>query len=337
LASAAWVVDERGYARATVAQITARSRVSRRTFYELFENVEDCLCAVVRDILERIERELDPAGLAGLVWRERVRLGLWRILCFFDAQPMLARVLVVHSLQGGPALAVERERALARLVAAVDEGRREKTRAGGFSALNAEAVVGATLAIVAARLTRREYTGSSLREQAESSRRGYAESSRREHTESLCRLLGELHAIVVLPYLGAAVARREQARALPPVPQVAAAALSGGSQSHALPGVGGQALAGVPMRLTYRTARVLESIGAHSGASNRQVADLAGISDQGQVSKLLRRLQRLGLLANDGHGAHTKGEPNAWVLTRQGEQVTHSFRGHTTTTQERAF
>ncbi len=176
LAAAAWVVDERGYAQATVAQITARSRVSRRTFYELFENVEDCLCQVVRDVLGAIERELDPGDLAGLVWRERVRLGLWRILCFFDAQPALARVLVVHSLRGGPVLAAEREHALERLVAAVDAGRRECARAEGLSVLSAEAVVGAVVAIVAARL------------------------SRSDDTEPLSSLLGGLHAIVVLPY-----------------------------------------------------------------------------------------------------------------------------------------
>jgi DNA-binding IclR family transcriptional regulator len=88
------------------------------------------------------------------------------------------------------------------------------------------------------------------------------------------------------------------------------------------------------MRLTYRTARVLEGVGAHPGVSNRQVADNAGIGDQGQVSKLLRRLQRLGLLANQGEGAHAKGEPNAWMLTPRGEHLTQSIRMLTPTTHE---
>ncbi len=318
LAAAVSVVDERGYGRVTVAQITARARVSRRTFYDLFENVEDCLCAVVRDILETVERQLDPGGeLAGLVWRERVRLGLWQILCFFDAQPALARVLVVHSLKGGPGLAAERERALERLVGVVDAGRRENKRqrqGGELTLLSAEAVVGAVAAIVAARL------------------------ARREHAESLSSLLGELSAIVVLPYFGAAAARREQTRALPAPARAVAGASSGGYPSSRPPVEGGEEpLAGLPMRLTYRTARVLESVAAHAGASNREIADLAGIADQGQVSKLLRRLQRLGLLANGGEGAHAKGEANAWALTDRGEQVTRSFRMYTTTTtHERA-
>ena len=56
-----------------------------------------------------------------------------------------------------------------------------------------------------------------------------------------------------------------------------------------------------------------------------EVADYAGIHDQGQVSKLLARLQRLGLIANAGDG-HVRGEPNAWSLTPLGEQVAQRLR-----------
>jgi chromosome segregation and condensation protein ScpB len=78
------------------------------------------------------------------------------------------------------------------------------------------------------------------------------------------------------------------------------------------------------MRVTYRTAVVLERIAEQPGISNRQVADQAGIADQGQMSKLLSRLQRLGLIANTGQG-HTKGEPNAWTLTPTGLQVAQNI------------
>ncbi len=74
------------------------------------------------------------------------------------------------------------------------------------------------------------------------------------------------------------------------------------------------------MRLTYRTVRVLLAISANPDASNRQVATAAGISDQGQISKLLTRLQSLGLIQNGG-GDHAKGEPNAWTLTAKGQEV----------------
>src|SRR5438445_593493 len=87
-------------------------------------------------------------------------------------------------------------------------------------------------------------------------------------------------------------------------------------------------LAEVPMRLTYRTALVLEMIARHPGVSNRLAAELAGISDQGQISKLLARLARLGLIVNTGEGHHAKGEPNEWRLTDKGLQVTQTLRAH---------
>jgi hypothetical protein len=142
----------------------------------------------------------------------------------------------------------------------------------------------------------------------------------------LVELLGELMGMIVLPYLGPAAARREQGLALPapvapspvPRPEWPARAVADPLES-------------VPMRLTYRTSRVLEGVaelaGRGSDPSNREIADHAGIQDAGQVSKLLRRLESLGLLANSGLG-HAKGEPNAWRLTAQGELVARSIRAH---------
>jgi DNA-binding MarR family transcriptional regulator len=72
--------------------------------------------------------------------------------------------------------------------------------------------------------------------------------------------------------------------------------------------------------LTYRTARVLAAIAEQPGASNRQIAAAAGISDEGQISRLLKRLQNLGLIENTGLG-HTKGKPNAWRPTAKGDEV----------------
>src|SRR5580692_9072049 len=97
LAAAVRAVDELGWANTTVADFVARSRISRRTFYETFANREECLAAVFEDLLGVIAGELAAAGLEGLVWRERVRRGLWVILGFFDREPVLARVCVVQA------------------------------------------------------------------------------------------------------------------------------------------------------------------------------------------------------------------------------------------------
>ena len=57
LAAAAATVDEEGYSRTTVARITERARVSRRTFYELFDDREACLDALIEDVVATIEGE----------------------------------------------------------------------------------------------------------------------------------------------------------------------------------------------------------------------------------------------------------------------------------------
>ena len=82
------------------------------------------------------------------------------------------------------------------------------------------------------------------------------------------------------------------------------------------------------MRLTYRTVRVLLAIASRPGASNRQVADASGVADQGQISKLLARLEHLGLIHNTGAGP-LRGEPNVWSLTPKGEEIEHTIRRQT--------
>ncbi len=293
LVAAAAVIDELGYEQTSVARITTRARVSRRTFYELFGNREACLVALLDEVATRVERELAAAGLEGLAWRERVRGGLWTILSFLDSEPVLARICVVQALHGGPGVLERREEILARLAAILDEGRREGSRGEECTLVTAEGLVGGALGVVYARVRngdRRPLTG----------------------------LLDELMGMIALQYLGSRAARREQRRPAPA--QRPAPARSGPVSAHAE----SDPLDEVDMRLTYRTARVLECIaelgGRGSGPSNRVVAESAGVSDPGQISKLLRRLERLGLAVNTG-GGHQSGEPNAWQLTPLGAKV----------------
>ena len=295
LMAAIGVVDELGYGDATVTHITTRARISRRTFYELFDNREECLLAMLEYALELIAAELSAAEIEQLPWRERLRTGLWTILSFFDREPTLARVCVVQTLRGDQPILERRTEALALLAHAIDEGRRESARAANAAPLSAEGIVGAAHSIVYARLLMRE-------------------------PAPLSELLNDLMAIVLLPYLGPEAARREHARSMP---------VETRSDEHRLEKVAAppperNPLEGIPMRLTYRTARVLHQIAARPGISNREVAEQAGISDQGQMSKLLSRLQRFGLVVNDGEG-HSKGEPNAWTLTPNGACVAQSI------------
>jgi AcrR family transcriptional regulator len=293
LAGAVGAIDEYGYAHTTVGHITARARVSRRTFYELFADRDACLAALLEDMVGMLERELAGAGLGDLPWRERIRGGLWAILSLLDREPALARVCVVQVLRGGAGVLARRDEMLARLAAVLDEGREEGARGAQCTPLTGEGLVGAAFGIVYARL-------------------------RRGERAPLTGVFSELMGMIVLPYLGPAAARREQAR---PVPVEAA-----DMEQAPVEYLGERdPLAGARMRLTYRTARVLQCVAAQPGASNRVVAEHAGVADFGQISKLLRRLERLGLVSNTG-GGHQSGEPNAWRLTARGRQVTGRLR-----------
>jgi AcrR family transcriptional regulator len=289
LSAAVVTLDELGYTQATVAHITMRARVSRRTFYDLFASREDCLLAIMNDTLERIGVELESATVGVGSWRERVRVGLWVVLSFLDREPVLARVCVVQSARGSQRVLEAREEILAHVARTIDEGRTKSARAAQTPPLTAEGLAGAVLAIVYKRLL--EGGG-----------------------EPLKGLLNELMSMIVLPYLGPAAAHQECARPVPVAPKMS---LTPAMFAH---GGGGDPLKDVPMRLTYRTALVLRAVATRPGGSNRLIGESADIHDQGQISKLLGRLQGLGLLQNAGAG-HAKGEPNAWSLTGLGERV----------------
>ena len=73
------------------------------------------------------------------------------------------------------------------------------------------------------------------------------------------------------------------------------------------------------MPLGYRSSTALAVIAAQPGLNNREVAEAAGVSDQGQISRLLARLQGLGLIGNRGQWC--PGQPHSWRLTARGRRA----------------
>jgi AcrR family transcriptional regulator/DNA-binding MarR family transcriptional regulator len=300
------VARERGAGQVTVAHVVARAGVSRRTFYELFEDREACYLAAFDEAVRRAAVRVIPAFEGGDGWRARLRAGLCALLEFMDDEPGLGAFCVVDALGAGPHALARRGEVIEVLIDAVDAGRAEVRGGVRPTRLTAEGVVGAVLGVLHARVAGGQ--GRADRGLA----RGAPVGAR---GRALTELLGPLMGIVVLPYQGAAVAARESARAAPrrrrPAPQQR------------------DPLSDLDMRLTYRTVRVLVAIAAAPDASNREIADASGIHDQGQISKLLARLGHLGLVENHGGGS-VRGEPNAWRLTARGRDVEHTIHQQTT-------
>jgi AcrR family transcriptional regulator len=304
------VVAGGGLEAATVGRVCEQAGVSRRTFYELFSDREDCLLAAFDHAVARIAEWIAPAFADGGSWRERVGAALSLLLEWLDAQPAIARFCVVESSRAGPLVLERRRRALEVLASAVDEG-----RAGLRSApppLTAQGVVGGALSVIYGQLLADDPSpaetnrrGADADPRARGAARGDAHRAR-----PLAELAGPLTAMIVHPYLGAAAARAALERPAPVAP----------CPSAARNGADPDPFRDLPIRFTYRTARVLATIAADAGASNRQIAERSGIADDGQVSRLLRRLQASGLIENRGQG-HPKGGPNAWALTPRGQTV----------------
>ncbi|MGC2375095.1 MAG: TetR family transcriptional regulator [Solirubrobacteraceae bacterium] len=289
------LVYERGVQGLTAALVAERAGMSRRTFHDIFSDREGCLLGAFDQAVDQASSIVGravagspmPAGGGRQEkWAGTIRTGLTALLCFLDEDPATGRLLVVEALSAGDRVLQARRRVLTQIVAIVDEGRAQARMGQGLPPLTAEGVVGAVLSVLHARMLERD-------------------------PRPLVELLGSLMAIVVHPYLGPAAARRELDR-----PNTAPEQLA--------PKLPTDPFKDLPMRLTYRTARVLTTIAATPGASSKQVADAAGITDVGQTSKLLNRLARNGLIQDTGIGP-TKGLPRAWTLTQRGQHILHAL------------
>jgi len=284
---------EGGVQAVSVATICARAGVSRRTFYDLFADRDDCLQVAFQDavdtarnaVVQAVRDQYDqgmPGGQKAPGWTDSVRTGLSTLLSLLDQEPGMARLLILDGPGFGPKALEVRGRVLAEAALAIDRGRAEAKAGREPPPLTAEGTVGAVLSVIHTRLLQND-------------------------PHPLTQLTGSLMALIVHPYLGAAAARRELDRDVHVEP----------IRVRKLPA---DPFKDLPIRLTYRTALVLSSIAQSPGSSSRQVADASGITDPGQISRLLTRLRTTGLIQDDGIGP-TKGMARAWSLTERGEGV----------------
>src|SRR3984893_10180229 len=95
LVAMAEVASERGAGAVTVAHVVARAGVSRRTFYDLFADREECFLAAFQGAIGRVDALVIEAYEHESAWRDRIRAGLWALLVWLDEEPALAKLLVV--------------------------------------------------------------------------------------------------------------------------------------------------------------------------------------------------------------------------------------------------
>jgi AcrR family transcriptional regulator len=283
------VAYESSFAQASVSTVSARAKVSRHTFYEIFDSLEDCFLAVLDDGARCASLLVSRAFAREATWLDGVRAALASLLELFESEPALAHVLLVEASAAGPPARERRERHLAALRSLIED-RWGAPDDGHAHPLATAGVMASLLGVLHTHLVF-------------------------ERREPLIALLGPLMGLVTAPYLdpqgvaceierGGALAREMLARRDP-----------GESEDSA----GGVPLPGLLLDPRAHRARAcLLYLAARPGASNRQIARTVGIGSDSHISTLLARMQRVGLIAKR---PSPPGGPNAWSPSPYGLRV----------------
>jgi AcrR family transcriptional regulator len=154
LLAVAEAVAEQGYATTTVADIIARARLSRRTFYEHFADKEECFLAAYDTVAEQLLAAVGHAYEQADAWPQKVHDGLETFLAYLAAEPAFARMCIVEVVAAGPDARSRRDAAMRVFVELLEPGRDEAPKGVVVPSLAAEIVVGGIYEIVYSRLQR---------------------------------------------------------------------------------------------------------------------------------------------------------------------------------------
>jgi AcrR family transcriptional regulator len=153
LAAIITAVASKGYAQATIADITRIARVSRDTMYSLFAGKEDCFLVAHDEITRELLRHLVLVGTKQPGYVEGMRDGVRAYLQFWAQRPDAARFWTIETAAAGPNGLAHRERALqrfARLFQTVaDRARREQPELPAIPDVVSRAVTASTVDLTA--------------------------------------------------------------------------------------------------------------------------------------------------------------------------------------------
>jgi AcrR family transcriptional regulator len=156
LAAMFCAVAEIGYRDLTVQDVLGRAGISRPTFYEQFDDKEDCFLAAFDAAVGRMRRRVDAAAMeAGESWRDRMRGGLEELLRFIADEPEAARTVLVEARASCPAGLRRRDDLLDGFATCID-GMVRAELAEPPSGIAAAGVVGGIESVLYTRLQRGE-------------------------------------------------------------------------------------------------------------------------------------------------------------------------------------
>jgi AcrR family transcriptional regulator len=156
LAAMIGTVTEIGYNTLTVQNVLTRAGISRPTFYEQFEDKEDCFLAAFDAAATRMRERIEATvAEAGSSWRDQLRSGIAELLRYIAEEPQEARMVIVEARASSPAGLQRRDELLDRFASCIDALVREDLDEPP-SAIAAAGVVGGIESVVYARLQKGE-------------------------------------------------------------------------------------------------------------------------------------------------------------------------------------
>lgn len=159
LRAMAEVAAEKGYANTVVADVIARAGVSRRTFYELFRDKQDCFLAAYGetvDLLSNATVEAVTESPPDATTADVLDRILSAYLGMLASEPLLAKTYLVEVYAAGPEAIARRRAFLDRftelILALHAELARRGELVGELDAFGAEALVAAISMLVTTRV-----------------------------------------------------------------------------------------------------------------------------------------------------------------------------------------
>jgi AcrR family transcriptional regulator len=149
VSAAATAIAERGYADLAVKDLIDRAGVSRRTFYQLFEDKLDCVFAAHNAAFGKLNTLIVDACAAEESWPDGVVAAVTAALEFASASPDEARLILISSHNSSEPALARRGRASHEQLAALLRAGRQRARGGPAPppAIE-EAIVGAAMSLV---------------------------------------------------------------------------------------------------------------------------------------------------------------------------------------------
>jgi AcrR family transcriptional regulator len=141
-------VAERGYNATTVAHITKAASVSRRTFYEHFDDKEACFLAAYEMVADHIRDSMRVAAESFEDWPQQVRAALATMLRFLAGEPELARLVMIEPVAAGGEIAARHRASMQGFVEILKAGRPEHAGDRPLPEATEETVVGGILSLI---------------------------------------------------------------------------------------------------------------------------------------------------------------------------------------------